>query len=129
MDQQKKELEIIMERKVSVSMAYLAPEILKRVNLGVLLIGLVLSQINEQKKNQLYHLGILIYEMISGKPPYFSPNRDEILSNRMRQDFISKLYFKNEFKSIIQSLLENNPMTRLEILWLLLRNLCHYGVA
>jgi serine/threonine protein kinase len=49
------------------SMAYLAPEMLKRIGHG--------------RAVDWYHLGILLYEMMVGKPPYFSPNREEMLSN------------------------------------------------
>lgn len=49
------------------SMAYLAPEMLKRMGHG--------------RAVDWYHLGILLYEMVTGKPPYFSPNRDEMLNN------------------------------------------------
>ena len=49
------------------SMAYLAPEMLKRIG--------------HCRAVDWYHLGILLYEMMVGKPPYFSPNREEMLSN------------------------------------------------
>ncbi|CAK66805.1 unnamed protein product (macronuclear) [Paramecium tetraurelia] len=81
------------------SMAYLAPEMLKRVGHG--------------RAVDWYHLGILLYEMISGKPPYFSPNRDEMLNNIECNKITFPDNISKECKSIIQSLLEKNPMIRL----------------
>jgi serum/glucocorticoid-regulated kinase 2 len=43
------------------SVAYLAPEMLKRAGHG--------------KSVDFYLLGVLIYEMLSGHPPYFVNNR------------------------------------------------------
>ncbi|CAD8118066.1 unnamed protein product [Paramecium sonneborni] len=81
------------------SMAYLAPEMLKRVGHG--------------RAVDWYHLGILLYEMISGKPPYFSPNRDEMLNNIECNKISFPDNISKECKSIIQLLLEKNPMIRL----------------
>ncbi|CAD8207519.1 unnamed protein product [Paramecium pentaurelia] len=81
------------------SMAYLAPEMLKRVGHG--------------RAVDWYHLGILLYEMISGKPPYFSPNRDEMLNNIECNKISFPDNISKECKSIIQQLLEKNPMARL----------------
>lgn len=49
------------------SVAYLAPEMLKRVGHG--------------KSVDWYLLGVLIYEMVVGCPPYFSPKKEELFHN------------------------------------------------
>lgn len=49
------------------SVAYLAPEMLRREGHG--------------KAVDWYLLGVLFYEMIEGRPPYFASNRDEIYKN------------------------------------------------
>lgn len=46
-------------------MAYLAPEMLKRSGHG--------------KSVDWYHLGVLLYEMLVGVPPYSSKDRNDIL--------------------------------------------------
>lgn len=51
--------------------------------------------------------------MVTGKPPYYSPNRDEMLNNIES----NKIYFPDNLsrdcKSLIIALLEKNPMARL----------------
>ena len=59
------------------SMAYLAPEMLKRMGHGRAVDWYHLGNFFFNFRN----LGILLYEMVTGKPPYFSPNRDEMLNN------------------------------------------------
>ena len=52
------------------SVAYLAPEMIKRSGHG--------------KAVDWYLLGVVLYEMLVGVPPYFSSNKDELLSNIQR---------------------------------------------
>ena len=49
------------------SVAYLAPEMLKRSGHG--------------KSVDWYLLGVLLYEMLVGMPPYFNRDRDQLVSN------------------------------------------------
>jgi len=49
------------------SVAYLAPEMLRRSG--------------HNKTVDWYLLGVLIYEMLVGMPPYFSSNREELFEN------------------------------------------------
>ena len=49
------------------SLAYLAPEMLARNGHG--------------KSVDWYLLGVLLYEMIVGKTPYYSPNKQQLLEN------------------------------------------------
>jgi serine/threonine protein kinase len=49
------------------SVAYLAPEMLKRSGHG--------------KSVDWYLLGVLLYEMLVGMPPYFNRDRDKLVSN------------------------------------------------
>ena len=49
------------------SLAYLAPEMLKRTGHG--------------KSVDFYHLGVLIYEMLTGQPPFMSDSREAIMRN------------------------------------------------
>ncbi|KAM3129045.1 hypothetical protein pb186bvf_018823 [Paramecium bursaria] len=81
------------------SMAYLAPEMLKRMGHG--------------RAVDWYHLGILLYEMVTGKPPYFSPNRDEMLNNIEQNKISFPENLTKECRSLIIALIEKNPIQRL----------------
>ena len=56
-----------MARSFCGSLAYLAPEMVKRQGHG--------------KAVDWYLLGVLLYEMLVGVPPYFSSNRDQLYQN------------------------------------------------
>lgn len=49
------------------SYAYLAPEMLKKQGHGKLV--------------DLYLLGVVIYEMLTGTPPYYANNKEELFEN------------------------------------------------
>ena len=51
--------------------------------------------------------------MLVGKPPFFSPNRDEMLSNIENNKMIIPDYVTREGRSLITQLLEKNPIARL----------------
>lgn len=69
------------------SIAYLAPEILKRSGHG--------------KAVDWYLLGVLLYEMLVGQPPYFSQNREEIFHNIMNAPLKVPSYVSHNAKSLM----------------------------
>ena len=84
------------------SYAYLAPEMLKKTGHG--------------KAVDWYLLGVLLYEMITGMPPYYADEKDQLFSNIAHDqldtialeenasqeciDFISKLLHKDPSKRL-----------------------------
>jgi len=91
------------------SVAYLAPEMLRRVGHG--------------KSVDWYLLGVLIYEMVVGCPPYFSPKkyffcifycfREELFHNIQKGVLKIPASLSEECKNLIVSLLNRNPSKRL----------------
>ena len=73
------------------SIAYLAPEILQRNGHG--------------KSVDWYLLGVLLYEMLTGKPPYFSINREELFKNIISAQLRIPPYISENAKSLIISVL------------------------
>jgi serine/threonine protein kinase len=51
--------------------------------------------------------------MLVGKPPFFSPNRDEMLQNIEANRMVIPDYVSKEARSLINQLLEKNPIARL----------------
>ena len=81
------------------SVAYLAPEMLRRVGHG--------------KAVDYYLLGVLLYEMVVGCPPYFSPKKEELFYNIQKGVLRIPSSLSEDAKNLIVSLLNRNPSKRL----------------
>jgi serine/threonine protein kinase len=81
------------------SIAYLAPEMLRRVGHG--------------KSVDWYLLGVLLYEMLVGTPPYFSGNKEELFYNIINGPLKLPRSISPEAKNLMVSLLNRNPTRRL----------------
>ncbi|CAG9317809.1 unnamed protein product [Blepharisma stoltei] len=81
------------------SVAYLAPEMLRRSG--------------HTKSVDWYLLGVLLYEMLVGAPPYYSSNREQLFNNIQRGKLKIPKGLSNEAKDIIKLLLNRDPHKRL----------------
>lgn len=81
------------------SAAYFAPEMVKRDG--------------HSKSIDWYVLGAMLYEMLMGKPPYYSPNRESLYSNIKKGDLTFPSEISNLAKDLITKLLKINPKKRL----------------
>ncbi|KAL4492961.1 hypothetical protein ABPG72_020740 [Tetrahymena utriculariae] len=81
------------------SVAYLAPEMLKRCGHG--------------KAVDWYLLGVVMYELLVGIPPYYANNRDELFYNIEKAPLKIPSYLSNEARSLLKALLQRNPAKRL----------------
>ena len=81
------------------SIAYLAPEMLKRQGHG--------------KAVDWYLLGVLIYEMLVGVPPFYSSNRNEIFENIEKGSLKFPNNISKEARGLLVRLLEKEPGKRL----------------
>lgn len=81
------------------SVAYLAPEVLSRQ-------GHSLSV-------DFYLLGVLLYEMLVGMPPYFSCVREELFQNIQYGKLKFPMHVSPTARSLIKMLLERDPEKRL----------------
>lgn len=70
-------------------MAYLAPEMLRRSG--------------HNRTVDWYLLGVLIYEMLVGVPPYFSSNRDELFDNIQKAQLKLPRTMTDDAKSLIKN--------------------------
>ena len=71
------------------SVAYLAPEMLRRSGHG--------------KSVDWYLLGVLLYEMLVGQPPYFCNNKDQLFQNIQKGVLKLPASISNEAKSLLIS--------------------------
>lgn len=81
------------------SPAYLAPEIVSK---------------NGHNKNvDWYLLGTFCYEMLTGKPPFFSEDKQELFKNIRKAPLKLPGYLSPEARSLLSRLLDRNPKSRL----------------
>lgn len=81
------------------SVAYLAPEVLRRQGHG--------------RSVDWYLVGVLLYEMLVGIPPYFSSNKDQMFKNIKNGPLRLPERFSKETRDFIVKLLNKNPTKRL----------------
>ncbi|OMJ90296.1 hypothetical protein SteCoe_7315 [Stentor coeruleus] len=81
------------------SVAYLAPEVLKRKGHG--------------KCVDWYLLGVLFYEMVVGIPPYFTINKNELINNIQKGKLKIPASLSLDAKELIKDLLQRDPAKRL----------------
>jgi len=60
-----------------------------------------------------WSLGILLYEIVVGAPPFNDRNNYRMLQDVMERPFPKKDYFSKSFSSLMDGLLDKNPKTRL----------------
>ena len=84
------------------SPAYLPPETLNLKGVG--------------KSGDLYGIGAVLYEMISGTPPFFS-NEIAVLFNKIKNcQLVLHQYFSEDLKDLLRKLMEKDPDKRFGVL-------------
>lgn len=59
--------------------------------------------------------GALLYEMLSGVPPFYSQNKALMFKNRLEKPIEMKQWFSEDVRSLLKGLLENDPKKRLRV--------------
>jgi serine/threonine protein kinase len=69
-------------------------------------------------KSDLWSIGIMFYQLLIGKPPFFALSIGQLKQKALKNsgenlDFKKKTHFCNEVKNLLKSLLEPNPEKRI----------------
>lgn len=80
---------------------YMAPEVLKRVNYG--------------KDVDLWCLGILIFEILVGKPPYTGKNDQMVMKSILFTEVQYPEFLSIELRDLLKRLIDLNPNKRMDL--------------
>jgi serine/threonine protein kinase len=78
---------------------YMSPEMLRRSGHGIAV--------------DFYSLGALLFEMLTGLPPYYNANRNLMYNKIHYEDLVIPNYISRTARSLISGLLEKDPSKRL----------------
>ncbi|XP_072742987.1 calcium-independent protein kinase C isoform X4 [Anoplolepis gracilipes] len=78
---------------------YIAPEILQELQYGASV--------------DWWALGVLMYEMMAGQPPFEADNEDELFESILRDDVLYPIWISKEAVSILKGFMTKNPAKRL----------------
>lgn len=60
-----------------------------------------------------YTLGVLLYELVAGFPPFYSADQHHIMTKVLSEEVKFPNYFSRDLKDLIKSLLVKDPQKRL----------------
>ena len=80
------------------SVAFLAPEILLRRGHGHTV--------------DIYNLGVLLFDMLTGLPPFYHPDRETLFANIKHARLVVPQYVPRTARSLIEALMEREPSRR-----------------
>ncbi|CAL7949781.1 unnamed protein product [Xylocopa violacea] len=78
---------------------YIAPEILQELQYGASV--------------DWWALGVLMYEMMAGQPPFEADNEDDLFESILRDDVLYPVWISKEAVSILKGFMTKNPAKRL----------------
>lgn len=81
------------------SLAFLAPEVVQRQGHGHTV--------------DIYNLGVLLFHMLTGMPPYYHADRETLFRNIKHQALQVPCYVSSQAKALITVLLKRDPSQRL----------------
>ena len=67
------------------------------------------------KASDIYGIGEVLYEMMSGYTPFYGNNLKNLYTNITKKKLIFPEYFSDKAKSLLKKLLEKNPEKRIDI--------------
>ena len=75
----------------------------------------MLSKEGTTKASDIYGIGAILFELISGTPPFFSQDENLMYKNISENKLLFPEYFSEELKDLLKKMLNKNPKERIGI--------------
>jgi len=75
----------------------------------------MLSKEGTTKASDIYGIGAILFELISGAPPFFSQDENMMYKNISENKLLFPEFFSDELKDLLRKMLNKNPKNRIGI--------------
>ena len=75
----------------------------------------MLSMQGTTKESDIYGIGTILYELISGNPPFYAQDVNEMYQNITKNNLMFQPFWSEELKDILAKMLNKNPKNRISI--------------
>ena len=75
----------------------------------------MLSKEGTTKSSDIYGIGAILFEMVSGAPPFFSQDTDLMYKNISERNLDFPKFFSEELKDLLKKMLDKDPKRRIGI--------------